>query len=59
MNVVKRIQNILKSKVLNDDESTKSEELQFSSEEIHKVRYFDFMILVRASLSRGSKVYDL
>ena len=39
MNVVKRIQNILKSKVLNDDESTKSEEFQFSSEEIHKVKY--------------------
>ena len=41
MNVVKRIQNILKSKVLNDDESTKSEQLQFSSEEIHKVKYLD------------------
>ena len=39
MNVVKRIQNILKSKVLNDDENTKSEQLQFSSEEIHKVKY--------------------
>ena len=47
MNVVKRIQNILKSKVINDDESTKSEELKFSSEEIHKVKYLDYMILVR------------
>ena len=47
MNVVKRIQNILKSKVINDDESTKSEELKFSSEEIHKVKYLAFMILVR------------
>ena len=46
MNVVKRIQNILKSKVLNDDESTKSEELQFSSEEIHKVKHLDIKILV-------------
>ena len=49
MNVVKRIQNILKSKVLNDDESTKYEEFQFSSEEIHKVKYLDFKILVGTS----------
>ena len=39
MNVVKRIQNILKSKEPNNNEGTKSEQLQFTSDEIHKV-YF-------------------
>ena len=37
MNVVKRIQNILKPKTPNSNEDTNPEELQFTSEEIHKV----------------------
>ena len=38
MNVVKRIQNILKPKIPNDNDDTNPEELQFTSEEIHKVQ---------------------
>ena len=37
MNVVKRIQSILKSKEPNNNEDTNSEQLEFTSQEIHKV----------------------
>ena len=38
MNVVKRIQSILKSKEPNNNEVTNSEQLEFTSQEIHKVQ---------------------
>ena len=37
MNVVKRIQSILKSKEPNNNEDANSEQLEFTSQEIHKV----------------------